>query len=97
MKKCLFVMLVLMIGLAPVLASAQGSGGATAPSKSSNPSTPAPSTSAPSASPSLGTGNTSTPSASPSTNGDFSQYKTQADCEKHGGTWQTGSCSKAAK
>jgi hypothetical protein len=50
--------------------------------------------------PSSGSG-TSSPSASPSpssgsTSGDFSQYLTQADCEKAGGMWQA-SANKCAK
>jgi hypothetical protein len=96
MKKLLFTLLVVVIGLAPSLASAQATPGEAGSSDKSGASgAPSPSggsTTAPSAA----------PSASPATGGsgssaDLSQYKTEADCEKNGGQWQTSTSTCAAK
>lgn len=88
MKKVLFTLLVVAVALVPVLADAQAadpykkSPGASSPSGGA----PAGGETSPSASPS-----TTSPAASPSTAGDFSQYKTQMECEKAGGQWRAAS------
>jgi len=96
MKKLLFTLLVVVIGLAPVLASAQtGSSGMGSSDKSGSSSS--------GSSTSSGGSSPTSPSASPSTSGsgssiDMSQYKTKSDCEKNGGQWQvsTSTCSSKA-
>ena len=89
------------IALTPAFAAAQtkGSGGSGSSPSGSSSSGSSKSGSGSSSMPSSGSsgsssGSSSSPSASPS--GDLSSYKTQADCEKHGGMWMssTKSCSK---
>jgi len=94
MKKLLFTLLVVVIGLAPSLAAAQTGYGGTGSSDKSGSS---------GSSTSPGGSSTTSPSASPSTSGsgssiDMSQYKTKSDCEKNGGQWQvsTSTCSSKA-
>lgn len=98
MKKVLFTLLIVVIGLAPVVAAAQTPGGADKSAPSSSDKSPS---GADKSTPSGGSGS-SAPSASPSTSGetstDLSQHKTQNDCEAAGGQWQatTKICQKKA-
>lgn len=89
MKKVLFTLLVVAVALVPVLADAQAADPKKSPGASS-PSGGAPAGAGTSTSPSASPSTTS-PAASPSTSGDFSQYKTQMECEKAGGQWQAAS------
>jgi hypothetical protein len=89
MRKLMLSFLVGIVALAPMIAAAQtgSSGSGTSGSGSSAPAEkPAP------APPAGSGGSSSSPSASPSAAPiDFSQYTTQADCEKAGGMWQSAS------
>ena len=92
MRNFVLALLVGTLALVPAFADAQtGSGSGKTPSGTSG--------SSGSSGSSSGTGTSgsgaSTPSASPS-GADMSTYKTQADCEKHGGMWaaSTKSCTK---
>jgi hypothetical protein len=110
MKKFLFTLLVVVIGLAPALAVAQGTGGGAtgAPGSSDKSSDKSSPSGGSSGSGTSGSGSPSgssptSPSASPSMgkggSSDLAQYKTKADCEKNGGQWQaaTSTCGKSSK
>lgn len=94
MQKFMLTLLVAIIALAPAIAAAQtGSSGSGTPGSSGS-STPSGTSGGTGSGTSSGSGTTPTPgtapSASPSgTSSDFSQYTTNADCEKAGGMWQT--------
>lgn len=100
MQKFMLTLLVAIIALAPAIAAAQtGSSGSGTPGSSGS-STPSGTSGGTGSGTSSGSGTTTTPgasggtstppSASPSgTSSDFSQYTTNADCEKAGGMWQT--------
>src|SRR2546426_2810630 len=103
MKKFLFTLLVVVIGLAPALAAAQGTGGgSTGAPGSSDKSSPSggSSGSGTSGSGSPSGSSPTSPSASPpmgsGASSDLAQYKTKAECEKNGGQWQaaTSTCGK---
>jgi len=102
MRTFVLALLVATIALAPTFAAAQtGSGSGSKPSGTSGSSSSGsgsssmPSSGSGSSGSSSSGGSSSSPSASPS-GSDLSAYKTQADCEKHGGMWtaSTKSCDK---
>lgn len=91
MKKLLFTLLVVAVALVPVLADAYG-GSSADPKKSPGASSPSGGTpSGAGTSPSPSASPSTSPAASPSTSGDFSQYKSQLECEKAGGQWRAAS------
>jgi hypothetical protein len=99
MRNFVLALLVGTIALVPAFAAAQtgsGSGGKTPSGTSGSSGSGSGSSSMPSSGSSGSSGSgSSAPSASPSGT-DLSTYKTQADCEKHGGMWtaSTKSCDK---
>jgi len=101
MQKALLVLFVLVIGLAPALAGAQTPGMSDKSAPSSSPSSDSPGGSGTSTPGASSPSPSASPTTSPSTGAptDLSQHKTQIDCERAGGDWQSSTrlCQKKAE